>query len=83
MSVTVSKWMEVDVDVELDDFDDDELIDELKLRGYSVRHNSEGPVLDWDNIHELADKVYWQARDHGQLNPDLRNLISELTGKIL
>lgn len=83
MSVTVTKWMEVDVELELDDLDDDELIDELKLRGYSVQHEVDGPPLNWDTIRELADKVYWQARDHGQLNPDLRNLISELTGKIL
>jgi hypothetical protein len=83
MSITVTKWMEVDVDVELEDFDDDELIDELNLRGYSVRDKDDGLPLDLDNIRELADKVYWQARDHGQLNPDLRKLISELTGKIL
>lgn len=83
MSITVTKWMEVDVDVEMEDFDDDELIDELNLRGYSVRDKDDGLPLDLDNIRELADKVYWQARDHGQLNPDLRKLISELTGKIL
>lgn len=83
MSITVTKWMEVDVDVEMEDFDDDELIDELKLRKYSVYHQDERPPLDWDSISELADKVYWHARDHGQLNPDLRKLISELTGKIL
>ena len=76
MSITVSKWMEVDVDVELEDFEDDELIDELKLRNYSVYHKDERPPLDWDTIGELAEKVYWHASDHGQLNPDLRNLIS-------
>lgn len=83
MSATVTKWIEVDIDVEMDEFEDDELIDELNLRGYSVRHKDDGLPLDLDNIRELADKVYWHARDHGQLNPDLRKLISELTGKIL
>jgi hypothetical protein len=83
MSTTVTKWIEVDIDVEMDDFEDDELIDELKLRGYSVQHNEDGPPLDMQYIRELADKVYWHARDHGQLNHELRNLVSELTGKIL
>ncbi len=83
MSATVTKWIEVDINVEMNEFEDDELIDELNLRGYSVRDKDDGLPLDLDNIRELADKVYWQARDHGQLNPDLRKLISELTGKIL
>jgi hypothetical protein len=50
----------VDVDVELDEFDDDELVEELEHRGYNVSKNSiEIDALDkyeLDFLLELVDK---------------------------
>jgi hypothetical protein len=36
---TKETWVEVDIDVEADEFDDDELIEELEDRGYTVFKN--------------------------------------------
>lgn len=44
----------VDVDVDLDDFDDGELIDELRERGYSVESKDEVTALE-DQILTLKD----------------------------
>lgn len=54
---TISTY--VDVDVDLDDFDDDELAEELRDRGYVV---NEGGVLgfdteDWKLLLEIVDSV--------------------------
>jgi hypothetical protein len=50
----------VDVDVELDEFDDDELVEELEHRGYNVSKNSiEMDALDkyeFDFLLDLVDK---------------------------
>lgn len=37
---TKETWVEVDIDVDAEDFDDDELIEELEDRGYTVTKNS-------------------------------------------
>jgi hypothetical protein len=42
----------VDVDVDLDDFDDDELADELEHRGYIVYHKDDGS----DNFLSKEDR---------------------------
>lgn len=42
---TKETWVEVDIDVEPDEFHDEELIEELKDRGYSV---TKGPEKDND-----------------------------------
>ena len=48
---TFSKTVYVDVDVDLDDFEDDDLIKELEVRGYyvnEVEHDITGIELDWN-----------------------------------
>ena len=46
--VTVYKEVEVDVDVEMNDFDDDDLVEEIEKRGYTVYRNDRGDTsLDY------------------------------------
>lgn len=52
----------VDVDVELDDFVTDDLIEELEARGFIVmdKDDSDGPEHLKDNIHRLKeDFINW------------------------
>lgn len=56
----------VDVNVDLDDFDTDDLIDELEERGYSVEAKDEVTALE-DQIRNLKeDFVLW--KDLGMKN---------------
>ena len=52
-------FVTVDVDVDLDEFDDDEIVEELTARGYTV---NKGDVLgfdmeDWKLLLEIVDTV--------------------------
>lgn len=67
---------EVEIDVDLDDFEDDELIDEIEVRGYTVIKNSTDgridiqEVIDWykrGNIKEALVKLE-------QIFPELYNI---------
>jgi spore coat polysaccharide biosynthesis predicted glycosyltransferase SpsG len=59
-------YTEVAVDVELDDFNTDELIDELEERGYSIQAKDEVTALE-DQIRNLKeDFVLW--KDLGMKN---------------
>jgi hypothetical protein len=45
-------WKDVEFDVDLDDFEDEELIDEIERRGYFVSEEKNDPnkfqdVIDW------------------------------------
>lgn len=50
------------VDVDLDDFNTDDLIEELEIRGFIVmdKDHSDGPEYLKDNIHKLKDEfINW------------------------
>lgn len=55
---TVEAYVEVDVD--LDEFDDDQLVDELEHRGYQVfkegREVESFDRYDWQTLLELIDR---------------------------
>jgi hypothetical protein len=54
----------VDVDVDLDEFDDDELVEELEHRGYNVSKNSiEMDALDKYELDFLLDLVDKNNKD--------------------
>lgn len=74
------KYVEVEIDV-TEEFDDDELIEELESRGYTVKTDDE--AIDDEN-RSLAEVVYYQIRD-GKIQPtdELRKLIMELTPRIV
>lgn len=47
---TKETWVEVDIDVEADEFDDDELIEELEYRGYIVTKSPVDKDTDLSNV---------------------------------
>ena len=64
----------VEVDIELDDFDDDELIDELQDRGFIVCKET---VLTKEQERLLHD-VYLDYVDNKSLNKSVKALLDEL-----
>jgi len=54
-------YVTVDVEVDLDEFDDDELVEELKHRGYKVDDNNKELEdflsEDWKLLLEVIDNV--------------------------
>lgn len=58
--------VDVDVDINLDEFDDNELVEEMKLRGYSCVNGDEGGMNceDWQFLIELIDTTptTWYSR---------------------
>ena len=62
---------EVEIDVDLEDFDTDDLVEELKLRG------------EFDDSKELIDSI-WQKRRLGKdFKTELDELIYHTLGKIV
>lgn len=55
------KTVEVDVDIDLEEFDDDELIDELERRGLDMNTR----YVSGDEMRDLLTKV-WQKRREGK-----------------
>ena len=74
-SVTVYK--EVEVDVELDDFDDDDLIDELERRGRGFEVAVRAPT-------DLVRQIYEKRRlGNNNYQQELDELIYVTLGKIV
>lgn len=58
---SITKTIDVSFDFSLDDMDDDDLIDEMNSRGYSVNDNSEVTVDEADDdflIKEVESRGY-------------------------
>ena len=49
--VTVYKEVEVDVDIEMEDFDDEDLVDEIEKRGYTVYRGSSSGDTSLDYLY--------------------------------
>ena len=69
-------YTEVEVDVDLDDFDDYDLIEELERRGKGFEVNSETPT-------ELATAIYQKRRLGKDYQKELDELIYVAIGKIV
>jgi hypothetical protein len=69
-------YTEVEVDVDLDDFTDDDLIDEMERRGL-------GAELAESTATELIDQIYQKRRLGQDYNRDLDQLIYQVTGRII
>jgi hypothetical protein len=58
--------VDVDVDIDLDEFDDLELVEEMKHRGYSCVNGDDGGMNreDWQFLIELIDETpaTWYSR---------------------
>lgn len=69
-------YTEVEVDVSLDDFDDDDLIDELERRGRGFEVDNHSPT-------ELVTKIWEKRRLGKDYQRELDELIYVAIGKII
>jgi len=72
---TVSTY--VDVDVDLEDFDDRDLLDELERRGLGADTSGETTNT------ELIKEIYYKRRLGKDFSRELDELIYSVTGRIL
>ena len=68
-------YQEVEVEVELDDFDTDDLIEELERRGTGV--------MDYGNGKEILETIYLRRRLGQDYQSELDKLIWLGLGKVL
>ena len=71
-------YVNVDVEVDLDDFDTDELIEELERRGND--YNTRG--VDADRAREMLQQVYYARRTGQPYQVHLDELIWYVLGRM-
>ena len=72
-------YKEVEVKIDIDDFDTDELIEELERRG--IDYNTNG--VDGDEMRSVLEQV-WQRRRQGQdYQQELDQLIWGVLGRVV
>lgn len=72
-------YKEVEVEIDIDDFDTDELIEELERRG--IDYNTNG--VDGDEMRSVLEQV-WQRRRQGQdYQQELDQLIWGVLGRVV
>jgi hypothetical protein len=72
-------YTEVEVDVDLDSFDDDDLMDEMERRGLDL--NSK--YIDGDQMRELLTQVWIKRREGRDYQRELDQLIWYGIGKVV
>ena len=72
-------YVTVDVDVDLDDFSDEELIDHLESKGFIVGDAVSSPGVD---MVEIVEALYQQRRTGQDYQKTLDELIYHTLGKI-
>ena len=70
---------EVDVDIYLDEFDDDQLLDELESRGLDMNSR----FVDGDQMREILEQIWIKRRTNLDYQKELDDLIYFGIGKIL
>ena len=75
MGKSITVYKEVEFDVELDDFDTEDLVEELESRGAGT--------MDYADGRELLEAIYQKHRTGQDYSEELRNLIYHGLGKIL
>lgn len=68
---TIIKDVEVEVNVSLEDFEDEELLDELASRN-----------LQQGNVQELIEKIYHKRRLSQNIDDELDKLIYAVLGRV-
>ena len=74
-SVTVN--LDVDVDVSLEDFDIEDIIEFLEDDGYTVSND-----LNMNQIREIVDTIFQKQRTKQNFDQELSSLIYLVTGRI-
>lgn len=69
----------VEVDVDLSDFDDDDLINEIKTRGLE---DMLGLTIAPD-LHDLIERIYYLHRSNQTFDNELKQLFYSTLGRIV
>ena len=72
-------YKEVEVDVDLSDFETDDLIEELEERGELPSRTGPGPY----DSNELVEKIWMLRRNGRDYQQQLNDLIYNVTGRIV
>lgn len=72
-------YRSVEVEVDLSDFDTDELMEELQIRGYD--YNAVG--VDGDKARELLEKIWLKRRTNRDFEAELDSLIYYVLDKVV
>lgn len=73
------KTVEVDVYIDLDEFDDDELLDELERRGLDMNTR----YVSGDQMRELLEKIWQNRREGKNYQRELDDIIWYGLGKLV
>ena len=79
MSKYKTVYTEVEVDVNIEDFDTEDLVEELENRGY--KYNTDG--VDADAMRELLTKIWQNRREGRAYDQELDQLIYGVLGKVI
>jgi hypothetical protein len=72
-------YKEVEVDVDLSDFDTEDLVDELESRGYDYNTNG----VDGDDMRVILEKIWLNRRQGQDYQRELNQLIYGVLGKVI
>ncbi len=72
-------YKEVEVDVDLSDFDDDDLIEEIESRGIDLNTN----YISGDEMRDLLTKIWQYRREGREYQRELDNLIWYGIGRVV
>lgn len=73
------RYVTAEVEVDLADFDTDDLIEELESRGYD--YNTK--YVDADAMRELLETIWLRRRQGQDFAPQLDQLIWDVLGKLI
>jgi hypothetical protein len=71
--VSKTVYTDIEVDVDISDFETTDLIEELELRGIPID----------DSMKEMVDKIYQKKRLNQNYEPELNELIYYVLGKFV
>lgn len=74
-------YTEVEVDVDVCDFDTDDLVEELEVRGYSV-NKSNRVVVGESSLLEIVNDLYQKRRSGQDFAKELDDLIYKVIGRM-
>lgn len=73
------KYVTTEVEIDLSDFETDDLVEELENRGYD--YNTKG--VDADEMRELLEKIWLNRRTGKDYQNELDKLIYDILGKVV
>lgn len=73
------KYVTTEVEIDLSDFETDDLVEELENRGYDYNTNG----VDADAMRELLEKIWLNRRTGKDYQKELDGLIYGVLGKVV